>query len=169
MASAPVDEVEDEPLTNEEALANLGGGGINKLPGNLLDFLECAEVMPNLKEKELLELDGKNLQIRQVGVNGDPPDPILISWSPKSGFSLIEPWTFWKAEKSLLNPMMGFGSDHSFLGLESPSKIGLLGSNVAMTQGFLAHQESYPSKSPRNSHYKLRYRFFSKGNRTRHV
>ncbi|KAF2569677.1 hypothetical protein F2Q70_00028147 [Brassica cretica] len=33
--------------------------GITKLPGNLLDGLECAEVVPNLKEKELLELDGK--------------------------------------------------------------------------------------------------------------
>ncbi|KAF3487608.1 hypothetical protein F2Q69_00052819 [Brassica cretica] len=80
--------------------------------------------MPNQKEKELLELDGKNLQIRQVGVNGDPPDPMLAgAW--------------------------------------------LLGPNAAKTQGFLAHQESYPS--PRNSHYKLRYRFSSKGNRTRHV
>ena len=39
--------------------------------------MKCAEVVPNLKEKELLELDGKNLQIRQVGVNGDPPDPML--------------------------------------------------------------------------------------------
>ena len=29
--------------------------GITKLPGNLLDGLECAEVVPNLKEKELLE------------------------------------------------------------------------------------------------------------------
>ncbi|CAG7875797.1 unnamed protein product [Brassica rapa] len=29
--------------------------GIAKLPGNLLDGFECAEVVPNLKEKELLE------------------------------------------------------------------------------------------------------------------
>jgi len=50
--------------------------GITKLPGNLLDGLEGAEVVPNLKEKELLELDGKKLQIRKVGVNEDPPDPI---------------------------------------------------------------------------------------------
>ena len=50
--------------------------GITKLPGNLLDGLEGAEVVPNLKEKELLELDGKKLQIRQVGVNEDPPDPM---------------------------------------------------------------------------------------------
>ncbi|KAF3550784.1 hypothetical protein DY000_02005113, partial [Brassica cretica] len=51
--------------------------GITKLPGNLLDCLKCAEVVPNMMEKELLELDGKNLQIRQVGVNGDPPNPML--------------------------------------------------------------------------------------------
>ena len=54
--------------------------GITKLPGNLLDGLEGAEVVPNLKEKELLELDGKKLQIRQVGVNEDPPDPELRAW-----------------------------------------------------------------------------------------
>ncbi|KAF2617049.1 hypothetical protein F2Q68_00040026 [Brassica cretica] len=58
-------------------LRDKGPNGITKLPGNLLDCLKCAEVVPNLKEKELLELDGKNLQIRQVGVNGDPPDPML--------------------------------------------------------------------------------------------
>ncbi|KAF3490272.1 hypothetical protein F2Q69_00051987 [Brassica cretica] len=47
--------------------------GITKLPGNLLDCLECAEVVPNLKEKELLELDGKN-----------PPDPMLADgWAAK--------------------------------------------------------------------------------------
>ena len=50
--------------------------GITKLPKNLLDGLEGAEVVPNMKEKELLELAGKKLQIRQVGVNEDPPDPI---------------------------------------------------------------------------------------------
>ena len=29
--------------------------GITKLPGNLVYGLECADVVPNLKEKELLE------------------------------------------------------------------------------------------------------------------
>ncbi|WZY93762.1 hypothetical protein YC2023_066091 [Brassica napus] len=60
--------------------------GISKLPGNLLDCLECAEVVPKLKRKELLDIN--------------------------------------VAEKLLLTPMMGFASGRSFLGLESPSKVG---------------------------------------------
>ncbi|KAF3571719.1 hypothetical protein F2Q69_00059752 [Brassica cretica] len=94
----------------------LGLNGITKLPGNLLDCLKCAEVMPNLKEKELLELDGKNLQIRQVGVNGDPPDPILISWSPMSGLRLIEPIPLESYDELWFRTLLPW--------LESPSKVG---------------------------------------------
>ncbi|KAF3553883.1 hypothetical protein F2Q69_00015439 [Brassica cretica] len=55
------------------------------------------------------------LQIRQVEVNENPPDPMVAGACLK----LIEP-----DDGSLLNPMMGFGSESSFLGLESPSKVG---------------------------------------------
>ncbi|KAF3582904.1 hypothetical protein DY000_02032807 [Brassica cretica] len=55
------------------------------------------------------------LQIRQVEVNENPPDPMVAGACLK----LIEP-----DDGSLLNPMMGFGSGSSFLGLESPSKVG---------------------------------------------
>ncbi|KAF3579250.1 hypothetical protein DY000_02034160 [Brassica cretica] len=51
--------------------------GASELHGNLLYGLEGADVMPQLKGKELLEFYSKNFQIRQVDVDEDPPDPIV--------------------------------------------------------------------------------------------
>ncbi|KAF3513092.1 hypothetical protein F2Q69_00006984 [Brassica cretica] len=42
-----------------------------------MDGLEGSDVVYKLKEKELLEFEFKSFQIRQVGVYGDPPDPML--------------------------------------------------------------------------------------------
>ncbi|KAF3600182.1 hypothetical protein F2Q69_00035594 [Brassica cretica] len=76
---------------------NGGTKGITKLSWNVLDCLECAEVVHNLKERELLELDGKNLQIRQVGVNEDLLDPMVagcsfleLESSSKVGYSQMD-------------------------------------------------------------------------------
>ncbi|KAH0858782.1 LOW QUALITY PROTEIN: hypothetical protein HID58_087043 [Brassica napus] len=41
--------------------------------------------------------------------------------------------------------------------------------NAAMTQGLHAYQEGHPAESPGNSHYELRHRFSSKGNRARYI
>ncbi|WZZ44684.1 hypothetical protein YC2023_040943 [Brassica napus] len=109
------------------SLSNLESGrfkGIRELPWDILDSLEGSDVVHKLKEKELLEFECKSFQIRQVGVNGDSFDLMLAGTCHQClVLKLIEP-------RSLLNPMMGFGSGRSFLGFESPSKIGLLGLNV---------------------------------------
>ncbi|KAG5383754.1 hypothetical protein IGI04_035224 [Brassica rapa subsp. trilocularis] len=128
-------------------LRDKGPNGIRELPWDLLDGLEGSDAVHKLKEKELLEFECKSFQIRQVGVNEDPFDPMLagaryglvelllavydvsllvemLSWSPMSGLKLIEPASFQLRQRFLLNPMMGFGSGRSFLGLESPSKVG---------------------------------------------
>ncbi|KAF2532596.1 hypothetical protein F2Q70_00031148 [Brassica cretica] len=58
--------------------------GNQELTWDLLYGLKCAEVVHKLKEKELLKFECKKLQIRQIGVNGDPPDPMLagacVAW-----------------------------------------------------------------------------------------
>ena len=41
--------------------------GIRKLPWNIMDVSEGADVVHKLKEKELLKFKCKNLRIRQVG------------------------------------------------------------------------------------------------------
>ncbi|KAG2323668.1 hypothetical protein Bca52824_016881 [Brassica carinata] len=73
--------------------------GIRKLSWDLLDGLEGADVVPRLKGKELLEFECLRLQIRQFGVNEDPPDPMMAgAW-----YGLIElfldaynvSWTSW--------------------------------------------------------------------------
>ncbi|KAH0898767.1 LOW QUALITY PROTEIN: hypothetical protein HID58_048335 [Brassica napus] len=46
---------------------------------------------------------------------------------------------------------------------------GRLTPNTTMTQGFPTHQKSHPAESSRNSHYKLRYCFSSKGNWAVHI
>ncbi|KAF3547118.1 hypothetical protein DY000_02007733 [Brassica cretica] len=51
--------------------------GIRELPWDLLDGLEGFDVVHKLKERELLEFECKSFQIRQIGVNVDPPDPLL--------------------------------------------------------------------------------------------
>ena len=51
--------------------------GIRELPWDLLDGLEGSDFVHKLKEKELLEFECKSFQIRQVGVNEDPFDPML--------------------------------------------------------------------------------------------
>ncbi|KAF3524788.1 hypothetical protein F2Q69_00047897 [Brassica cretica] len=61
------------------SLSNLESGrfkGIREIPWDLLDVLEGADVVHKLKEKELLEFECTNLQIRQFCVNEDPPDPM---------------------------------------------------------------------------------------------
>ena len=50
---------------------------IRELPWDPLDGLEGSDVVYKVKEKELLEFEFKSFQIRQVGVYGDPPDPML--------------------------------------------------------------------------------------------
>ncbi|KAF3536572.1 hypothetical protein F2Q69_00024838 [Brassica cretica] len=84
---------------------------ITKLPGNFLDCLECAEVVHKLKEKELLKFECKKLQIRQIGVNGDPPDPMLAgAW-----YELVEllwlvhnvSWTLWFSQHVFWSELIG--------------------------------------------------------------
>ena len=62
------------------SLSNIESGrfkGIRELPWDILNGLEGSDVVHKLKEKELLEFECKSFQIRQVGVNGDPFDPML--------------------------------------------------------------------------------------------
>ncbi|KAG5407908.1 hypothetical protein IGI04_014027 [Brassica rapa subsp. trilocularis] len=91
-------------------LRDKGPNGIREIPWDLLDGLEGSDVVHKLKEKELLEFECKSFQIRQVGVNEDPFDPMLAGART--------------ADKLLLTPMMGFASGRFFIGLESSSKVG---------------------------------------------
>ncbi|KAL0697142.1 hypothetical protein Bca4012_064322 [Brassica carinata] len=73
--------------------------GVSELPGNLLYGLKDAEVVPDLKRKELLDIYVGLLQIRQFCVNEDPPDPMMAgAWYELVELSLDAYnayWTSW--------------------------------------------------------------------------
>ncbi|KAF3486361.1 hypothetical protein F2Q69_00052580 [Brassica cretica] len=61
-----------------------------------MDGLEGDDVVHKLKEKELLEFECKKLQIRQVGVNEDPHDPMLAgAWYELAELLLVAYDFFW--------------------------------------------------------------------------
>ena len=70
--------------------------GIRDIPWDLLDGLDGDDVVHKLKVKELLEFECKKLQIRQVGVNEDPHDPMLAgAWYELAELLLVAYDFFW--------------------------------------------------------------------------
>ena len=62
-------------------------------------MLECPYVVHKPKAKELLEFECPKLQIRQFGVNEDPPDPMLAgAWYERVELFLVKynvSWMSW--------------------------------------------------------------------------